>query len=346
MLTKIALSALTLSLLACGGGDSGANSTSSAENVLTVVGPNSSVTIPTSTYPANSAEQGGWTILQEGRVLCGFGALTQNTKLDAAALAHSRYQTSISVASGTSILTHVESILSDRYYTGQQPWDRTTYQGYGNQVAEILEATQWDYDSSNPPAFPTLKQRGANSMRSLMNTVYHLIGAMYEGADVGFGSDIQTYATSGTMLREEYRFGSLNGYQTRTIPLGTGKLVTYPCQGSSNIPSTFVPANESPNPFPTMTSQSQTVGPPIYLKVDTGKSLKITSSSISQGGLLVPTLLLTNANDPQRPKEIGINEAFVVPSSALSPNTSYQVSLTGTINGTAFSRTFTMTTGL
>jgi hypothetical protein len=300
------------------------------------------VSIPASTYAADSAELGGWMVLQQARVLCGFGELTQNTRLDAAALSHSRYLNSISIASGTSELSHYETVTSNPYYTGYNPWDRTSSRGYGTQVAEILEATVWDYDTSNPPTFPTLKERGASSMLSLLNTVYHLTGAMYEGADVGFGADIQTAAT-GTARREEYRFGSLNGYQTRRITLGAGQFATYPCQGSTNIPPVFVPANESPNPFPSMTSSSQTVGPPIYIKADAGQVLTVTTHSLSKSGVAVPTLLMDKANDPHR--EVGANEAFVVPTSALSPYSTYQVNVTGTLNGTRFTRSFTMSTG-
>lgn len=331
--------ALSLGLVACGGGGGG-----TATVTPTAALPTTTVAIPASGYAAGSAELGGYTVLQQARVLCGFGALTQNTRLDAAALSHARYQNSISIASGVSELTHYETVTTDPFYTGYNPWDRTSYQAYGNQVAEILEATVWDYDINNSPIFPTMQERGADSMLSLLNTVYHLIGAMYNGADVGFGADIQTVA-AGTIRREEYRFGSLNGYQTRRITLGAGKLATYPCQDSSNIPPAFVPANETPNPFPTMTSSSQTVGPPIYLKADAGQVLTVTASSVSKGGITVPTQLLNRSNDPQVPKEIGTHEAFVVPTSALSPNSTYQVTLSGTLNGTPFTRSFSMSTG-
>ncbi len=341
-------------LVACGGGGGGdtgtvpgspttnTNNTASTGQVL----PNTSVVIPTATYAVGSAELGGWNVLQQARVLCGFGALTQNTLLDNAAWNHARYLTSISGSSGVSELTHYETVTTDPFYTGYYPWDRTSYQGYGTQVAEILEATAWNYDISNPPAFPTMQARGEASMRSLLNTVYHLMGAMYHGKDVGFGADLQTFAT-GTARREEYRFGSLNGYQTaaRRITLGSGNIATYPCQGSTDIPSAFVPANESPNPFPSMTSASQKVGPPIYLKADVGQVLSISTRSVSSNGVPVATTLLDRSNDPVVPAEIGSHEAFVIPLSALAPYSTYQVSLTGTLNGVPFSRNFNMSTG-
>ena len=336
---------LSLSLVACGGGG-GDVATSTAEitskaAVLTVVAPTHSVAIPNSTYSTNSVEHGAWTILQQGRILCGFGALTQNPNLDKAAANHSRYLNSISLASGTSVLSHEETISTDPFYKGLEPWDRTLAPGqiYGDQVAEILEAAVWDYDSRNLPVFPTPEQRGANSMRSLMNTVYHLVGAMYHGPDVGLGADIQDVSKGGTQRREEYRFGSLNGFQNSRITLGRRILATYPCDGSANIPTAFKPDSEFPNPFPNMTPGA-TVGPPIYLKVDSGQRLTLTANSVRSGGINVPTLVLSHGDDP----EIGLNEAFVVPSVALQANTSYQVALAGQIDGVAFSRSFTMTT--
>lgn len=340
---NITVFALPLLMVGCGGGDN----VSTVPNTPSAFTLNTSVVIPTSTYQANSAELGGWTQLQQARVQCGFGAQKQNTQLDAASLAHAKYLVTLSLAQSTSLLSHDETITNNAWYTGYKPWDRSLSQGYyGLQLAEILASTSWDYDVSNPPALPGMVQRGSDSMRSLLNTVYHLIGAMYDGPDVGFGAFVQT-ASFGTNRREEYRFGSLNGYQdeTKLIKLGTGNLVTYPCQGSSNIPTGFVPANESPNPFPNMTSTSQTVGPPIYLKVDSGQTLTLTSHSIIKEGIPVSTRVLTRNTDPQYPKEIGSNEVFVVPVNPLDSHSTYQINLGGTIDGKPFSRSFTMSTG-
>ena len=326
---------LSLSLVACGGGGDSVAPTS--------VLPTITLPIPASSYAVGSAELAGYTVLQQARALCNFGVLIQDSRLDAASRNHALYLNSISLVSGKSELTHYEEIITDPFYTGYAPWDRTNFTAlgtdYGTQVAEILVGTWWNYDLNDPRlVIPTMEQRGTESMRSLLNTVYHLAGAMYDGADVGFGTDLQTVATGATTRHEEFRFGSLNGFQTIRIPLGAGKVATYPCQGSSNIPTEFVPASEIPNPLPSMS----TVGPPIYLKVDAGQDLIVTYNSVvSQNGVSVPTTVLT-ASDPYLDR----NEAFVVPTVALSPYTTYQVTLTGTINNVPFSRSFAMSTGL
>jgi len=341
---------LALSLVACGGG--GGDSTSF---------------VPAS-YVPGSAELGAWTVLSEARTLCGFDGpdplvkLTRNAKLDAAALSHAKYLVDLSIATGVSTLSHYET-FGVAGFTGEDPGDRAVYQRYYYKaLAEILAATVWDYTSA--PTFPTMEERGASSMMSLLNTVYHLSGAMYEGADVGLGAYMITTKINTTTWREEFRFGSLNGYEdsSRRITLGTNKVVTYPCQGSSNIPPSFEPANESPNPFVGSFYASTAVGPPIYLKVDTvnavGAQQVITvdplRSSITQkvNGMTVLFVVLTHSNDPNKDPNgnpyITPNEVFVVPTTALNPNTTYQVTLNGTINNVPFPKTITfeMETGL
>jgi hypothetical protein len=248
----------------------------------------------------------------------------------------------LSFANGTSIISHDET-MGVPGFTGVDLVARALYQGYNYMaLAEILEATSWDYRSQQ--TFPPLEERGASSMRNLMNTVYHLSGAMYEGRDAGVGAYLKTVKINSTTWREEYRFGALVGYRHTASPfvLGAGQVVTYPCDRISNVPTSFNPANESPNPFP---NSSQSVGPPIYLKVDDGQVLSIDTFNVRQGGTLIPSLLLNNSNDPQRPKEVGVNEAFVVPSSPLTANTSYAVTVTGTVDNVAFTRSFTFSTG-
>lgn len=336
---------LSLGLVACGGGGSSTGVTStpsiSYDNTVTQL----AVPIQTSPYPPESAETGGWNVLQTARKLCGFKELTQNTQLDMAELAHANYLTYESVLLSSTVLAHDEPNTTNPFFTGNDPMIRAQYQGYGLSgsvvVAEILAATTWP---NNFGVLPTMKQSGGNAMRDLLNTVYHLTGAMYNGPDIGLGASQKTAAQG-----VEFRFGALNGYQSTVsaprILLGAGNLATYPCEGSSNIPSSFTPANEVPNPLP----NSTTVGPPIYLKVDENQTLVVntSTSSVSTSNVPVTTTLLTNSNDTANPKLIGGHEAFLVPNQPLSPNTDYVVTLNGTINGIAFpTRSFTMRTGL
>lgn len=337
---------LSLGLVACGGGGGGAgvvsNPPSHHDNSVTQV----TVPIPASPYLAGSAQSGGWNVLQTARKLCGFGVLTQNTQLDQAALAHANYLASESVRLSSTVMEHDEPNTNNPFFTGNDPLIRAQSQGYGYRVAveiaEILASTTWP---THYGVLPTLEQSGGNAMRDLLNTVYHLQGAMYDGPDIGLGAAQQTAAQG-----VEFRFGALNGYQSAAprLLLGARKLATYPCEGSSNIPLAFVPANETPNPFPTMTSTSQTVGPPIYLKVDADQTLAVNSATITRStdGAQVATKLMTRGNDPSRPVMIGSNEAFLIPTQPLNPNSDYVVTIKGSINDTPFqTHSFTMRTG-
>jgi hypothetical protein len=175
-----AASALTLGLVACGGGGGGSTPAPAPVDVL----PTIPVTIPEASYPSGTAERGAYNVLQSARVLCGFGAAQQNILLDAASLAHAKYLVDLSFATGTSVLNHTET-SGVAGFTGVGLGDRAVYQGYNyGALAEILEATSWDYRTQ--PNLPTMEARGASSMLNLMNTVYHLSGAMYEGRDVGW----------------------------------------------------------------------------------------------------------------------------------------------------------------
>jgi hypothetical protein len=123
-------------------------------------------------------------------------------------------------------------------------------------------------------------------------------------------------------------------------------MATYPCGGSTNIPSSFAPADESPNPFPNLTLSSQKVGPPIYVKVDAGQVLVVTSYSIKLNSTVIPATLIDYDYDLSVAGEVGRNEVFLVPNVALTPYATYQVTLNGTINGTAFpARSFSFSTG-
>lgn len=330
---------LALSLVACGGGGD-------------------SPTVTPASYVPGAAELGAWNVLSNARTLCGFDGsdplvkLTRNAKLDAASLSHAKYLVDLSITTGDSKLSHLET-SGVPGFTGVYPWDRAVYQGYDYlALAEILEATVWDYTYT--PNFPTMEERGANSMHNLLNTVYHLSGAMYEGADAGFGAYLKTTMINATTWREEYRFGSLIGFEDtgRRITLGTGKVATYPCQGSSNIPTVFEPALESPNPFIGTNYASARVGPPIYIKVDAPQVLTLNpvSSNIIQNGIAVPFIVLTKDNDPNidildGKAYIAPNEVFVIPTVALNPDREYQVTLNGKIGLTAFPEIkFTMRT--
>jgi hypothetical protein len=186
-------------------------------------------------------------------------------------------------------------------------------------------------------AQPSAADRGERDMRSLLNSVAHLRGAM-AGARVGglatvIKQDQQTAADGMTKLVVNQRLGVLLGQQESPPLLGAGKVASYPCAGSVGIDYAFAPATEEPNPFPRITSPSTQVGPPIYLRADVGSDLRVTSYTLTDSAGAVVTVRTDAA------PRLG-HEFFMVPRRRLAPDARYTVDLQGTANGAAFRQTF------
>lgn len=77
---------------------------------------------------------------------------------------------------------------------------------------------------------------------------------------------------------------------------------------------------------------------------DSTDTIVLQSGSMTDtSGNVLSLQLLYSANDPN--KIVQAYEAVAYPASALLPNTTYTVSITGTVNGSPFSRNFSFTTG-
>lgn len=341
-LLPAALAAFTLALASCGGGggDSGAGFSSG-----TPATPPGNVTpqgsLPPSTYAAGSGELAAWNYLQNARAQCGFGTLTQNTKLDAASRAHASYL--IAETTDTNFAVgHGEPNGNNPFFTGNTPADRATFAGYGPQVIEILTATAEMYSATGTavPVQPTDAVRGERGMRSLINSVAHLSGAMAGARTGGLGAQTSSKETQSGNVRNltvNYRLDALLGFQEGTQLLGAGNVASYPCAGSVDIDYAFAPATESPNPFPDITDPSAEVGPPIYIRTDPGAVLQITARSLRNAAGVEQTMR-TDVG------AIGAHEFFMVPATRLVPGAVYTVNFAGTANGSAFTRTFTFRT--
>lgn len=349
----VLVQAITLALVACGGGGSGGGSNSSETSAPTTPAPEApatptnppqtggtlQTTAPATTYADNTGEKAAFNYLQSVRTSCGFGAVHQNTKLDAASLAHSNYLLQGSSAT-VSLIGHYETDTTNPFYTGNRSQDRASAAGYGERVAEILSASAGTYFDTALASAPTSAARGLDAMRGLLNTVAHLSGAMSEARSVGFGSMSKNFASTqgGTSLTTvQYRFGALLGSQEGTQLLGAGNVASYPCAATQDAEYAFAPATEDPNPFPSITDPTVQVGPPIYLRADPGAVLKVDSFSLKDS---------TGAAVAVR-TDVGVllaHEFFMVPSTKLQAGTVYTVNLKGSANGQAFDRTFSFKT--
>jgi hypothetical protein len=114
--------------------------------------------------------------------------------------------------------------------------------------------------------------------------------------------------------------------------------LTYPCQGVNGTP--YAGGGEIPAPPNT----SGNFGTSISV---TGNSTDVvvlqTAILTDSSGDNVPLNILNSTTDPN--KLLPAFEGVAYPTSPLTPNMTYTVNLTGTYNGTPFTRAFTFTTG-
>lgn len=290
-------------------------------------------------YAANSGEGAAYAYLQKARNDCGFGLLQQNAKLDQAAKAHSRYL----IAAGndtTAVVGHGEDDVNNPFFTGASPFDRASAAGYGTNVVEDLSATTEFYGDKTGVELPTASARGEGAMRSLLNTVAHLVGAMSPGKEIGFGieqKNVEKVSGSFTTLRIDYRFGLLVGSQSGTQLVGAGNVASYPCGKTVGLDYAFAPATEDPNPFPEIVDQSAKVGPPLYIRTDEGNLLTVKSFGLKDDSG-ADIAVRTDVGG------LGQHEFFMVPRAPLKPGKSYTARFEGTANGKNFTQAFTFTT--
>lgn len=302
-----------------------------------------SVTPPT--YASGTIEKGGWDVLMTQRSTCGFGLLQQDTRLDVASAAHTHYLVQNSLDRKLNVGGHFED-PTWTYFYANAPWDRATKAGFPSGVLEILDEQTSTQSSSSLGPLIASEALGANSMRTLIETVYHARGAFWGGRSGGIGSTLATgpFQTGFNMTAYRLVAEISNEADSLKQKLGTGNLATWPCAGLSGVGGKFTPAIESPNPFPEITSTAVTYGTPIYFKADPGSVLVVSSATVtktSDGSTLV-LRQLNKSNDPAA--EILGNEVFLVPTTALAAGSSYAVDATGTLNGKSFVQNFTFST--
>lgn len=290
-----------------------------------------STAAPTPSYARGSEELAAFEFLNVERGRCGFGVLAQNAKLDAAAKAHADYQLV------NDLFSHVEdAVAHPSGFTGATMVDRYAFQQYtnlGGAVDEISGIT----GSADKIGF------GVEGMRNLLNAPYHLQGLMsgMRESGVAVRSSVDTgTATPRVLLQWNGAYARDAGPQL----LRGDDVFTYPCEGASGVDRQLT--NESPEPVPGRNLRASPLGTSVYVATRTGNVLAVTAASMTNMRTSAPVSVrppVTAGSDPQQ--SYGRNEAYVAADAPLDANTPYQVTITGSNNGAAFTRTFTFTTG-
>ena len=330
-LTAIAIAA-SLTLAACGGGGgSGSPSTSGTGSSGSTSGTSPTTpaavtgTLTTPQYAANSAQLAAFTLLNQYRQECGFPALQENTELDQAAQAHAKYE-------------GLNNAVSDSETAGNPGFTGTTYiaravvagfpgSAYGIGVGGAGNAVFTSNFSAT--------QAGEQYVLSLLSGVYHSDVATFPMNTVGIG-EYETQATVGSYTYTD-SWQSMSLFNTQAQTLANTPL-TFPCNGVTGV--AYADVAEIPTP-PNVSGSGW--GTPVMLTGNTSDTIVLQSASMSGPSGAVTLQILNSATDPN--KELTTYEAVAYPTSPLTPNTQYSVSLTGTVNGVAFSRSFSFTTG-
>jgi hypothetical protein len=363
--------AVVTGLTACGGGGGGGSantftascsdgttktssvSQADAQSQCSTASTALSTNTPTANY-ASSDKLNVFNQLNADRLRCGFGSMQQNTKLDTAAQGHSDY-----MALNTLDPTHTQtsSLLG---FTGTTLTDRLAAAGYSYTIAsEALNRVDYGtWFTQGGSVFPqsATPLAATNNLRRLYSTVYHLSGLMSGYREVGIGVSIKDTTGGGYTSFLKYVVIEEGTPSTQLNQrIASDALVTFPCEGVSGLNPYFGP--ENPNPFPSVDLSATPYGTPVYLMSAIGTNLTVTSSSITQRGVgPVPTTQVNTTNDPMASgslDRLASNQVFVVPTTHLANNATYDVVLSGTNSGLitatnptgSFTRSFSFQTG-
>jgi hypothetical protein len=285
-----------------------------------------SVTPPN--YTSGSEELAAFNRLNAERLRCGFGALKQDSRLDLAALAHADWMLR------NNIYSHSEDAAFPNGFTGINPWDRAASAGYPSAtVGELIT-----FGSTGSKA-----GRGDRGVRELLAVTYHAIGALRPMKDVGISVRAPTDVGASTVLvPTEIVTGAADGFQL----LASDALVSYPCQGATDVDTQH--GWEDPNPVPGRNLQTQPLGHPLVFMVRQGQTLvlsSVTMQRFSDGQAVTMRPPVTGAADPNGRLANDPHIGYAIPDVPLQPNTAYRVNVRGANNGTAFEREFVFSTG-
>lgn len=314
------ISAATLA--ACGGGGDGGTPAAAsqpstpASSTTPASAPTSNSALPgtleTSNYAAGTSERAAFDLINQYRTQCGFPALKQNTILDQASTNHVAYQIANNVVSDT-------EVAGNTGFTGVTGADRAKALGWPSDA----------YAGAADGGFNTATGAtniGQKAVNLFMSVPYHSTVVPFLSTDIGIA-----FQANQNGVTDSVHLGG-------TLTALNGAPLTLPCQGSTGIP--FQGNGENPSP-PGVTWP---VGTPIAVVGGISDTLRLSSGTITgPDGTPVALQLLDRASDTNG--VLGNYEGVAYPKSPLKASTLYAVNLQGTLNGVAFTRAFTFTTG-
>ena len=301
-------------LVACGGGGGGSNNNAGASNGAQSTGfSGQDATAPTVT---NNIATDGLNWINYRRSQIGMPALARSSMIDVAAQGHSDYQRI------NNTVTHVQT-KGKPGYTGEQLSDRLQAAGYifgaPNAIGEVISAT------SNGSGFYMAEE--------LITAIYHRF-VIFEPVFQEIGAGAASTSSNYNYFTADFvtNLGYGNG-------IAAGTVVTWPFNGQTQVPVNFFSDYEEPDPVP----NANEVGYPVSVHTNLTRKLVVQSFTIHAHGSSdnLQTRLLAQGQDANTTTQ---SAAAIVPLSRLTGATTYDVSFTGTVDGTPVTRNWSFTT--
>jgi uncharacterized protein YkwD len=245
--------------------------------------------------------------VNRARAAAGLAPVHLDPRLSASALSHSFYWLFNYFAPSVNGLGIHRETRGDPGFTALYPWTRATVFGYPNQ--RIGE----DITHSGAPD---------SAMAEWVNSVFHRFAIMRPDLRViGYGE-----ANLGSVYMEDMEFGF--------AVAGPAAPVLYPAAGQLQVPATFVD-NELPDPVPA--GKPRTTGYPVTVTFSEAESVSMHSFTLtSPGGAILAAYVLSPSGSTE-------NSASLLPVAALVAGAVYTARIAATVNGSAYTRTWTFT---
>jgi uncharacterized protein YkwD len=303
--------AAALWLAACGGGGGGSSNAVASNTASTTALP-TGVGAPALTN--DIATDGlNWINYRRGQV--GMSTLSHSNIIDIAALGHSEYQRT------NNTVTHTQT-SGKPGFTGATELDRLTAAGYlftntNHAYGEVISATS--------------NQTGAFMAEELITAIYHRF-VIFEPVfkEIGTGAA----KTSSGYAYFTADFTANNGYGPG---LAASTVAVWPFSGQTQVPINFFSDYEAPDPVPS----ANEVGYPISVHANITSKVTVQSFSVRpRGGADLAVRQLSHDVDAETPA----SAAAIIPLSRLVSGATYDVSFSGTVDGTPVSRSWSFTT--
>lgn len=248
------------------------------------------------------------------RCLGGVPAVARDARADTAALRHARYLVL------NNLTGHYEDAARTGF-SGVTPGERLRAAGY--------VPGAWGEVLSRSSAL------AVESWEGLVTAIYHRIGMLAPYVNAGVGIE----------RAPDGRAVAVVDYASASALAPTGRLVTYPAVGQSDVPAAFDTNSESPDPSASL----GIAGYPVSVQTDTGSTLAVDRLELvnpATGAAVASTLRANAGAAPGRQADtnLGRHAAFLLPNAPLAAGTTYEVRFAGAIDARAVQRTWRFTT--